>query len=63
MIMKADAREDIEVAYSGDICALIGVKDVVTGDTLADRDLDIRLDQIFTCNSAKVKILKPYWLQ
>ena len=26
------------------------------------RDLDIRLDQIFTCNSAKVKILKPYWL-
>ncbi|MBT3636044.1 MAG: elongation factor G [Opitutae bacterium] len=44
MIMKADAREDIEVAYSGDICALIGVKDVVTGDTLADRDLDIRLE-------------------
>ena len=42
--MKADAREDIEVAYSGDICALIGVKDVVTGDTLADRDLDIRLE-------------------
>jgi elongation factor G len=44
MIMKADAREDIEVAHSGDICALIGVKDVVTGDTLADRDLDIRLE-------------------
>jgi len=44
MIMKADAREDIEVAHSGDICALIGVKDVATGDTLADRDLDIRLE-------------------
>jgi elongation factor G len=44
MIMKADAREDVEVVYSGDICALIGVKDVVTGDTLADRDLDIRLE-------------------
>ena len=44
MIMKADAREDIEVAYSGDICALIGVKDVVTGDTLADKDLDVQLE-------------------
>jgi elongation factor G len=44
MIMKADSREDIEVAYSGDICALIGVKDVVTGDTLCERDLDLRLE-------------------
>ena len=44
MIMKADSREDIEVAFSGDICALIGVKDVVTGDTLCDKSLDIRLE-------------------
>jgi len=44
MIMKADSREDIEVAYSGDICALIGVKDCVTGDTLCEKDLDIRLE-------------------
>ena len=44
MVMKANDREDIEVAYSGDICALIGVKDVVTGDTLADKDLDVRLE-------------------
>ena len=44
MIMRADAREDIEVAYSGDICALIGVKNVVTGDTLCDKSLDLRLE-------------------
>ena len=44
MIMKADAREDIDIAYSGDICALIGVKDVVTGDTLCDKSLDLRLE-------------------
>jgi elongation factor G len=44
MVMKADAREDIDVAFSGDICALIGVKDVVTGDTLCDKSLDLRLE-------------------
>ena len=44
MIMKADDRQDIDVVYSGDICALIGVKNVVTGDTLCDRDIDIRLE-------------------
>lgn len=44
MVIKADQREDIEVAYSGDICAIVGARDVVTGDTLCDRDLDITLE-------------------
>ena len=44
MVMKADTREDIEVAYSGDICAIIGAKAVVTGDTLCEKNLDIRLE-------------------
>ena len=44
MIMKADAREDIDVAYSGDICAIIGAKDVITGDTLCDKSIYLRLE-------------------
>ena len=44
MVMKADSREDIDTAYSGDICALIGAKDVITGDTLCEKKLDVRLE-------------------
>ena len=44
MMMKADAREDIDVAYSGDICAIIGFKGVVTGDTLCDKDAGVILE-------------------
>jgi elongation factor G len=42
--MRAMDKEEIDTAYAGDICAVIGVKDVVTGDTLAHEDLDIRLE-------------------
>ena len=44
LIMKADAREDIDVAYAGDICAIIGVRNVTTGDTLCDKLLDVALE-------------------
>lgn len=44
LVMKADAREDIETAYSGDICALVGARDVVTGDTLCTKGYDVRLE-------------------
>jgi elongation factor G len=44
LLMKADAREDIDTAYSGDICALVGARDVVTGDTLCTKGYDVRLE-------------------
>ncbi len=44
MIMHADRREDIDVAYSGDIVAIIGAKDVRTGDTLFEKGVDIVLE-------------------
>ncbi len=44
VLMRAMDREEIDAAYSGDICALVGVKDVITGDTLSHEDADIRLE-------------------
>lgn len=44
IVMKANQREDIESAYSGDICAIIGAKNIVTGDTLCDKSLDVMLE-------------------
>lgn len=44
VLMRAVEREEIDKAYSGDICALVGVKEVITGDTLCDENFDIRLE-------------------
>lgn len=44
MMMKANARDDVDAVYSGDICAVIGMKDIVTGDTICHGDLDLRLE-------------------
>ncbi len=42
--IQADKREDIETVYAGDIAALVGVKNIKTGDTLADEDYDVALE-------------------
>jgi len=44
LLMRAMDKEEIDVAYAGDICAVIGLRDVITGDTLSDDDLDVRLE-------------------
>ncbi len=44
LLMKANDREDLDAAYSGDICALVGARDVVTGDTLCAKGYDVRLE-------------------
>jgi len=44
VVLKADQRQDIEEAYSGAICAIIGAKDIVTGDTLCEREHEVRLE-------------------
>ncbi len=44
VLMRSMDRDEIDVAYSGDIVALVGVKEVITGDTLCDSDFDIRLE-------------------
>ncbi|MDP4609852.1 MAG: elongation factor G [Opitutales bacterium] len=44
LVMKANSREDIETAYSGDICAIVGGRDIVTGDTLCTKGFDVRLE-------------------
>ncbi len=44
--MHANNREEIKEVRAGDIAALIGVKDVTTGDTLCDIDHKITLERM-----------------
>mgnify|MGYP002795569183 FL=1 len=44
--MHANTRTEIPKVYSGDICAIVGLKDTTTGDTLCDEDHPIILEQM-----------------
>jgi len=44
--MHANQREDISEAYAGDIVAVVGLKEVSTGDTLCDERNRILLEKI-----------------
>lgn len=44
--MHANTRTEIPKVYSGDICAIVGLKDTTTGDTLCDEAHPIVLEQM-----------------
>ncbi len=44
--MHANHREEIPMIYSGDICAIVGLKETGTGDTLCDEKHPIVLEQM-----------------
>jgi elongation factor G len=44
MIIQGSERKDIDAVYSGDIAALVGLRNIWTGDTLCDEEFDITLE-------------------
>ena len=42
--MHANKREEIDVAYAGDICAAVGLKGATTGDTLSEEKQPVLLE-------------------
>lgn len=42
--IQADKHEEIETCYAGDIAAIVGIKNVTTGDTLCSQKFDILLE-------------------
>jgi len=44
MIIQGSERKDIEQAYAGDIAALVGLRNITTGDTLCNEDFDVTLE-------------------
>ena len=46
LMMHANHREEISEIYSGDICAIVGLKDTTTGDTLCDQAHPIILEKM-----------------
>ena len=44
--MHANHREEVDAVYSGEICALVGLKETTTGDTLCVENAPIILEQM-----------------
>ncbi len=46
LMMHANDREEVSEVYAGDIAAAVGIKQVMTGDTLAAPDAPVKLENI-----------------
>ena len=46
LLMHANQREEVKEAYAGEIVAIVGLKETVTGDTLCDEGKPIVLEKI-----------------
>ena len=44
MIIQGSERKDITEVFAGDIAALVGLRNITTGDTLCDEDFDVTLE-------------------
>jgi elongation factor G len=44
MVIQGSERKDIDSVYSGDIAALVGLRNITTGDTLCDESFDVTLE-------------------
>jgi elongation factor G len=46
LVMHANDREEVDAVYAGDIAAAVGIKQIVTGDTLCDPTRPVKLENI-----------------
>ncbi|MFA4871502.1 MAG: elongation factor G [Patescibacteria group bacterium] len=44
--MHANSREDIDAVYAGEIAAIVGIRNITTGDTLSDVNFPVLLERI-----------------
>ena len=44
MIIQGSERKDINEVYAGDIAALVGLRNITTGDTICDEEFDVALE-------------------
>jgi len=44
MVIQGSERKDIGEVFAGDIAALVGLRNITTGDTLCDEDFDVTLE-------------------